>query len=324
VPAGVNLTGYDRLTDGDELLAFDVTVTLGGLTIEPRDIVRTDGSSYSLFFSGAAHGIPDGVAIDAIATIGDDLLLSFDVAVQLNGATFDDGDAVRFDGVAFAPFFDAHAAGVPQGLDLDALHYLDNGKLLVSFDGSGTIGGVSFDDEDVLAYDPNLGTWAMVYDGSGAYAQWEAADLDVIYAFPAAATTTPTASVTATATTTGAPSATDTPTVPVVVTATFTPLPVVTGTATATRAATETRVPSATQTRTATATPTPTLSTPGCAGDCDGIDEVTVDEIIRGANIAFGNLPASECPAFDTNGSGTVSSDELIRAIENVLNGCRA
>src|SRR5512134_404085 len=80
VPAGVNLTSYDRLTDGDKLLAVDVTFTLCGLTIEPRDIVRTDGSSYSLFFSGAARGIPDGAAIDAIATIGDDPLLSFDVA----------------------------------------------------------------------------------------------------------------------------------------------------------------------------------------------------------------------------------------------------
>ncbi len=331
VPPGANLTGYHRLPDGDHLLAFDVTVSLGGLTVEPRDIVRTDGSSYSFFFSGAALGIPAGVAIDAIAMIGDDLLLSFDADAVLNGVTFDDADVVRVNGATFAPFFDAGAAGVAQGLDLDALHYLDNGHLLVSFDGSGTVGGVTFDDEDVLAYDPTLDTWTLVYDGSAAYPQWAPADLDVFSAAPPAATPTATGSMTATATATGTLTATETPTIQVVETATPTPLPVATGMATATATESPTRVPSATasvtRTRTATAgataTPSTTPTAPTCTGDCNDSGEVTIDEIIRGVNIALGNQSISECPAFDTNGNGAVSIDELVRAVGNALNGCR-
>ena len=316
VPAGANLTGYHRLPDGDHLLAFDVTVSLGSLTVEPRDIVRTDGSSYSFFFSGAALGIPTGAAIDAIAMIGDDLLLSFDVDVVLNGLTFGDADVVRFDGATFSLFFDADAAGVPQGLDLDALHDLDNGHLSVSFDGSGTVGGVTFDDEDVLAYDPTLDTWALVYDGSAAYPQWAAADLDALSAAAPATTPTATGSMTATATATGTVTATETPTIQGVETATFTPLLAATGTATATATSTESPTPvpsptaSATQTRTATAgatttapasatvtssaTPTTTPTAPTCTGDCNGSGKVTIDELIRGVNIA---LATCRCPS---------------------------
>ena len=54
----------------------------------------------------------------------------------------DDEDLVRFDGVTFSLFLDGSAAGVAGALDLDAVHHLDpNGHLLLSFDGSGTLGG---------------------------------------------------------------------------------------------------------------------------------------------------------------------------------------
>lgn len=39
-------------------------------------------------------------------------------------------------------------------------------SLYLSSSGSGTVGGVSFSDEDILAYDMSTGTWSMVLDGS--------------------------------------------------------------------------------------------------------------------------------------------------------------
>ena len=69
--------------------------------------------------------------------------------------------------------------------------------------------------------------------------------------------------------------------------------------------------------------PTPT-ATPGvCIGDCNGNSEVTVDELIKGANIALGNSTLDACPQFDVNGDGSVTINEIITAVNNALRGCQ-
>lgn len=87
---------------------------------------------------------------------------------------------------------------------------------------------------------------------------------------------------------------------------------------------TETPIPTATPTSpTVEATPTPTSpGGDGCTGDCDSSDSVTVDEIVRGVNIALGTRPAEDCLPFDRDDSGTVTVDEIVDAIGNALNGC--
>lgn len=59
-----------------------------------------------------------------------------------------------------------------------------------------------------------------------------------------------------------------------------------------------------------------------CGGDCDGATTVTVDEIIRGVNIALGTTPVGDCPAFDIDGGDTVTVDEIVTAVNNALSGC--
>jgi len=60
----------------------------------------------------------------------------------------------------------------------------------------------------------------------------------------------------------------------------------------------------------------------GCAGDCNGDGAVTVDELIKGVNIALGSASLDQCSSFDTNGDGEVTVDELVRAVNNALTGC--
>jgi len=69
--------------------------------------------------------------------------------------------------------------------------------------------------------------------------------------------------------------------------------------------------------------PTPTVTPGSCVGDCDGSGEVTVDEVIKGVNIALGNASIDTCKQFDADGSGTVTINELIIAVNDVLSGCR-
>jgi len=59
-----------------------------------------------------------------------------------------------------------------------------------------------------------------------------------------------------------------------------------------------------------------------CSGDCDGNQAVTVDELVKGVNIALGTSPLVQCEAFDRDQGGTVSVDELVAAVRNALEGC--
>ena len=170
------------LPNGDQLISFDTTVLLfDGSTPKPGDVWRYNGTGYAVEFDAAARGVPAGANLDAVAVDGGGLLLSFDIAIDL-GVAVEAEDLVRFDGTGFSLFFDGSAAGVAPGLNLDAADYLPcNGHLLLSFDGSGSIGGVDFDDEDVLEFD-RVSTWEMAYDGSARDARWGDVDLDAVQA----------------------------------------------------------------------------------------------------------------------------------------------
>jgi hypothetical protein len=67
-----------------------------------------------------------------------------------------------------------------------------------------------------------------------------------------------------------------------------------------------------------TATPT---TTP-CVGDCNRDGRVTVEEIVRGVNIALGTSFVSTCRAADPNGDSLVTVEEIVRAVTAALRGC--
>ncbi len=63
------------------------------------------------------------------------------------------------------------------------------------------------------------------------------------------------------------------------------------------------------------------VKTPGPVGDCNADTAVTVDELIRGVNIALGTQNLQTCPSFDFDGSGYVDIAELISAINYATTG---
>lgn len=186
LPDGADLVGF-AAASSVFLFTFDTTVVVTGsptLTVEPGDVLGVGISgSQALAFDASAEGIPNGVMVDAVGNDGTDLLLSFDIPVDIgSGVVAEDEDVVRWDGASLSLYLDASSHGVPAALDLDAVHLIaTNGRLLVSFDGSGTLGGVSFDDEDVLELDANTSTWEMSYDGSAQHVGWSGGpDLDLV------------------------------------------------------------------------------------------------------------------------------------------------
>jgi hypothetical protein len=194
LPDGSDLDAFDRLPNGDVLFSTDITVAVSGLPAPgvagPGDVVLVDASGPVIVYSSSATLLPAGTDVDAVSAESDgDLLLSFDTTVNVGGVVVEDDDVVRIDTPTGTPtlVYDGSVQAVATGLDLDGVYRnLDNGHLLLSFDGSGTLGGVPFDDEDVLDWNPSGGAYAFAYDGSAPPAQWAAgADLDAVSSFPA-------------------------------------------------------------------------------------------------------------------------------------------
>jgi hypothetical protein len=160
----------------------------GGILARRGDVVSVIGTgTYAIVFDARAVGIPDGIATDALVSLGPDLVLSFDGTVDLGGGVVAaDEDLVRWNGAAFALVFDGSAAGLDESLDLDAADRTENFWAL-SFDTGGIVNGVSFLDEDVLAYSPITGAWSpnRVFEGAAVDPDWAAADLEA-FAVPEA------------------------------------------------------------------------------------------------------------------------------------------
>lgn len=60
-----------------------------------------------------------------------------------------------------------------------------------------------------------------------------------------------------------------------------------------------------------------------CAGDCDFDRAVTVDEIVRGVQIALGVGDLGQCLAFDGNRDQALTVEEIVGAVNAALLGCR-
>jgi hypothetical protein len=86
--------------------------------------------------------------------------------------TADPRDVVLSDGASHCLVFDGSAESVTAGARIDAIGSGAASELLLSFDTSGTLGSVSFDDEDALDYDAGGPTWTLAYDGSARDANW--------------------------------------------------------------------------------------------------------------------------------------------------------
>ena len=58
---------------------------------------------------------------------------------------------------------------------------------------------------------------------------------------------------------------------------------------------------------------------PARVGDCNRDGKISIDELVRGVNIALDNAPVSECLPFDRVADGKVTVDELVRGVRNAL-----
>ena len=179
--------------------ALESGTTADGLAFGPEDIIRYNGTSWSMWFDGSAAGLmPNGRAkhnIDALwipDPNGNEAILSFaqnrrlvpDIIQPVDGM-----DLVRWDGSAFSLWFDGSDVDLTNKTQekIDALHVLPGSAspvggscqayLLISTQGPGRVRAydgaqLKFNGEDVLGFcmtnagANTAGYWHMVLDGS--------------------------------------------------------------------------------------------------------------------------------------------------------------
>jgi hypothetical protein len=187
LPENVDVTGYHLDLQGAGHAFFSVNITAvlpGPLTVTPRDIVEYDFSSFSVAVDGDAIGIPAGARIDALTVDPDtgDFVVSFDGTVTLGTMTFADEDLVLLGGNSPTMYLDGSAAGLSESLDIDGASTGAYPLVAISLDGSGVVGGIAFDDEDILLHYKAGGTWYMAYDASSHAFEMEGGpDTDAIF-----------------------------------------------------------------------------------------------------------------------------------------------
>ncbi|MGD8377288.1 MAG: hypothetical protein PVF68_14230, partial [Acidobacteriota bacterium] len=164
LPPGIAIDALYRLSTTEWLFSVASPTVLGGIAVEPRDLViRGSGGTYSLFVPGSAIGIPARASIDAVH-LGVDLLLSFDVPVVLDGIAYDPADVVRYDvGTGtYSVLFDASAVTPPllTSRNVTGVAQVD-GLTILTFDLPTTVGGSSFLPGQLAAWD---GAGLTLYD----------------------------------------------------------------------------------------------------------------------------------------------------------------
>ena len=59
-----------------------------------------------------------------------------------------------------------------------------------------------------------------------------------------------------------------------------------------------------------------------CVGDCNGDNDVRINELILGIHVLLGDAPLSTCPAIDCPQPLELVINCAIEAVANALNGC--
>ena len=169
VPTGANVDGLTRVDATHFYLTFADDTTLPGLgPVQDEDVVYWNGSAWSVYFNGTAHGLTNAnLDVDAISVSG--TTLSFSTAGNSNppgvGGTADDADIYRWDGTSYARVWDATANGVPAAANVDGYDRVDGTHFYLSFAADTTVTGVgAVQDEDVVYVDG--ATRSVYFDGT--------------------------------------------------------------------------------------------------------------------------------------------------------------
>ena len=164
-------------------MANENTSSIGTLVnVKDEDIVFFDGSDYTLFFDGSTAGgtgINGSEDLNAFSVVDNDtILMSFETPSSIPGlGAVDNSDIVQynFSTDSFSLYFDGSDVELTlANEEIDAMQLLEDGRIVISTRGGGSIdgGAINFEDEDLVVFTPatlgasTSGDWDWYFDGS--------------------------------------------------------------------------------------------------------------------------------------------------------------
>ncbi|MCG8560162.1 MAG: DUF5801 domain-containing protein, partial [Hyphomicrobiales bacterium] len=172
---------------GDMLLSTTGTAALPGAGSSPlifndEDVVLWDASAGEavILLDGSTIGF-GGNDIDAVSVNPANGNLIFSLANNQGG--FEDGDLIEWDGVTASVFFDEDngfpgaSPGFAGNADIDAVHVLGNNAFIFSTNNGETLGGLSFQDGDLIYWDGTTATEILDEDDFFGDNSW---DIDAV------------------------------------------------------------------------------------------------------------------------------------------------
>ena len=168
----VDIDAVHVLANGHIVLSPKGDATLGGLSFEDGDLVDYDpvADTATLIFDGSALFTDPSERIISVHVLDNGhFVLSTDSDAILGGLSFTDIDLVEYDrGTDTASlFFDGSLTTL--NVDIAAVHVLANDHIVLSTKDNATLGGLSFEDGDLVDYDPVADTATLIFDGSALF-----------------------------------------------------------------------------------------------------------------------------------------------------------
>jgi hypothetical protein len=157
-----------HVLDNDNIiLSTAAGATLGGLTFGKGDLVEYNPTTdtAALFFDEVLFSGPANIDAAYIRDNGN-IILSTTGNAMLGGLSFGKDDLIEYN-----PAIDAATLFLDGNLfsgneDIDAVHLLGNGNIVLSTTGAATLGGLSFGAGDLAEYNPTTSTATLYFDGS--------------------------------------------------------------------------------------------------------------------------------------------------------------
>jgi FtsP/CotA-like multicopper oxidase with cupredoxin domain len=158
VPTSAGVDGLTRVDGSHFYLSFAADTTLPGLgAVQDEDVVYWNGSAWSVYFNGTAHGLTAAnLDLDAISVKGSTLFFSTlgNTAPPGVGGAADDADIYSWNGSTYARAWDASANGLPAAANVDGYDRVDGTHFYLSLAADTTVTGVGLvQDEDVVYVD---------------------------------------------------------------------------------------------------------------------------------------------------------------------------